>query len=248
MISCVIVTFSAFVRVCAFILQLLAFQASVVDPSPEIPATLPSSDEPSHLHTAIGLVMTIQLPYGISGNRAFFPPFAGPIQTAAPIPSVSVGVTNIRRLFIFESMPRYPPAPGLNDAFPQAEPFGYPPATQNEFAPIGLAGHTKGIPRVHMEVPQYIGMGIQVSAAKMGTPSSALSPSHTGVPSTTGSLPGASGAQLIGIARHHPHPNPQARPSARFLRVVSISCSAWGERPIDMTLPVGSEVVLTRDR
>lgn len=61
-ISWVMVTFSAFVRVSAFILQLLAFQASVVDPRPDIPATLPSSDEPSPLHTGRDFVMTIQFP------------------------------------------------------------------------------------------------------------------------------------------------------------------------------------------
>lgn len=156
-------------------------------------------------------------------------------------------MTNIRRLFIFESMPKYHPAPGLNEEFPHALPFGYPHATQNEFAHIGLAGHTKGIPRVQIEVPQYIGIGIQVSAAKIGIHSSALSPSHTDCQRTTGSFPGASGAQLIGIARHHHPPNPQASPSARFFRVESISCSAWGERPTDMTLQLGSDVVFTRD-
>lgn len=67
MIFWFMVVFSAFVRVSAFILQLLAFQASVVDPSPDIPATLQSADEPSPLHTAIGFVMTIQFPYGMRG-------------------------------------------------------------------------------------------------------------------------------------------------------------------------------------
>ena len=48
----------------------------------------------------------------------------------------------------------------------------------------------------------------------------------TGIPRTERDPPGASGAQLIGIERHHPPPNPQARPSARFCMVDSISCSA----------------------
>ena len=62
MTSCIRVVFSAREVVCAFIVQLFPFHASVVEPSPEIPETSPSPLDPSHLHTGRDFVMTIQFP------------------------------------------------------------------------------------------------------------------------------------------------------------------------------------------
>ncbi len=83
-------------NVCAVRSQLAPFHASVDVPSPEIAATLPSSSDPSHLQTGIDFAATIQFPYGMSGKSGLIPAIFGPIQTAAPIQRVSVGVTNVR--------------------------------------------------------------------------------------------------------------------------------------------------------
>lgn len=76
--------------------QLALFQASVEDPSQDIPLTSPSVSDPSHLQTASGFAATIQLPYGINGSRGLVPAIFGPIHIAAPTPRVSVGVTKSR--------------------------------------------------------------------------------------------------------------------------------------------------------
>lgn len=82
-----------------------------MDPSPDIPDTFPSADDPSPLQTGIAFVMTIQLPYGISGKSGHLPAdLAGPIHTAAPIPRVRVGVTNIRTVLVGTAIPRDHPA------------------------------------------------------------------------------------------------------------------------------------------
>ena len=62
MTSCIIVVFSAREVVCAFMVQLFPFHASVVEPSHEMPDTDPSVLDPSHLQTGRDFVMTIQLP------------------------------------------------------------------------------------------------------------------------------------------------------------------------------------------
>jgi hypothetical protein len=95
MISFVIFTFSVFERVTAFILQLFAFHAFVVEPSPDIPLTSPSTPDPSPLHTGRDLATTIQFPAGTRGYSGFLPVTAEVPQKhkAAPIPRVSVGVT-----------------------------------------------------------------------------------------------------------------------------------------------------------
>ncbi len=57
-------------------------------------------------------------------------------------------------------------------------------------------------------------------------------------------FPGAFGAQLIGKLIHPPHPNPHESQSARFLAIVSISCSACGENPIEAIFPDRSTLAL----
>ena len=54
-----------------------------------------------------------------------------------------------------------------------------------------------------------------MSAEKIGSPSFILSPSPIGFQKSVGSHPGASGAQLRGVAIHHPHPNPQLKERIR---------------------------------
>ena len=73
-------------------------------------------------------------------------------------------------------------------------------------APADIGGHTDG-------TGPY-GVYMVVSAEKIGIPSFTFNPSPTGVPNITGSLPGASGAQLRGKdIQDHP-PNPHDNPSA----------------------------------
>ena len=106
-------SFPALVCVRASSVQLAPFQASVVVPRPDTHATFPSSVDPSHLQTAIGFAVTIQFPAFRRGNIGFFPAvLAGPPKhIAVPIPSVSVGVTNIRKKLLAESAPSIPHAP-----------------------------------------------------------------------------------------------------------------------------------------
>ena len=116
--------FSALVCVRASSVQLAPFQASVVVPSPDTHATFPSSVDPSHLQTAIGFAVTIQFPAFRRGNIGFFPAvFAGPPKhIAVPIPSVNVGVTNIRRKLAFESTHNIHHAQLESETLPHAEP------------------------------------------------------------------------------------------------------------------------------
>ncbi len=164
---------------------------------------------------------------------------------AVPIPIVNVGVTKIRILFIFESIPRYHHAPLLNDEFPQAAPLLAHGAIEKLFAQIGLTGHIIGSPRVQGAVQQVIVKGRQVRAANIGSHSSILSPSPYGVPRTDISFPGASGAQFIGDETHPPQPNPHESPSARFCITVSICFSTFGLNPIVVSCPVGLTLTLS---
>lgn len=106
---------SALVTVPCRILQLPPFQLDASDPSPENPVTSPSAFDPSALHIDIGCAMTIQFPPLTRGEI----PWAGlpqavravaPIQIAAHIPRVSVGVTKIRKKLVVESTPNIHPA------------------------------------------------------------------------------------------------------------------------------------------
>jgi hypothetical protein len=91
-------------------------------------------------------------------------------------------------------------------------------------------------------------MGIPVSHENIGIPTLGLMPKiFTGIPRRLGEPHGASGAQLIGIARHPHHPNPHESPSARFFITVSISFSAWGESHTDIMPQLGFTLVFTRD-
>lgn len=136
--------FSSEGDVATCISQLLAFQASVIDPRPETPVTSPSLLDPSHLHILILSVITIQFPHWMSGDiptPGSFPiALAGPPkQIAAPMPIVRVGVTKIRRKLAAESAPRYHQAP--RSLLQQV--FSYP---------IGLGGHINGI-AIHHHTP-----------------------------------------------------------------------------------------------
>ena len=138
-------TSSCSVVVWACGLQLDAFQVShPTHPSPDIPLTSPSHDDPSHLQTFIGLVITIQFPHWTSGESQrggiCHIELAGhPRQIAVPIPSVRVGVTKIRRKLVASLVPRYHPALGVLDE-------------QVLVYPIGDIGHTAGIGK-HPHVP-----------------------------------------------------------------------------------------------
>lgn len=80
----------------------------------------------------------------------------------------------------------------------------YPPA------PKGEPGQINGIgPK---------GVGSVVGTLKVGIHSCVRNPSPIGIQNTTGSFPGARGAQLTGELKHDPPQNPQARPS-------NISCA-----------------------
>lgn len=194
--------------------QLSAFQACVIDPSHETPRTSPSSFDPSHLQKGILSVTTIQFPPWISGeypSHGDFPTLdaGAPKHIAAPIPSVSVGVTKILRKFAFASTHNIHHAPFENILTPHAFGLFAPPTRAKLSARRTLTGHTAGIPIVHGEFPQVIVRGIHVSALIIGIHSSTFSPSHHGKPSIGGSFPGASGAQLSGklIQLHHPNPH-----------------------------------------
>ena len=74
-------------------------------PRPETHLTSPSLSDPSDLQIGSGAAITIQFPPGINGES----PGGGinpaksdgpPIQIAVPIPSVRVGVTNIRTALV----------------------------------------------------------------------------------------------------------------------------------------------------
>lgn len=150
----------------------------------------------------------------MSGKSIFVPARAGPIHTAAPIPSVSVGVTNIRTVFVGIAIHREPHAE-----------FGQHtgPGTYQSFE----AGYTVG--KQHGLSPHVV--CFPVRALKIGIHSSIRGPSPTAVQSMTGSFPGASGAQFIGKLRHHHHQKPHERPSAIFCIIVSTSCSTHGLNP-----------------
>jgi hypothetical protein len=97
-------------------LHLVAFQVSPpTPPRPDIADTFPSASEPSHLHTGIDFVMTIQFHHWINGESQAggtlpIAEAGPPRQIAVPIPRVSVGVTNIRIKLVGELVPKYPPA------------------------------------------------------------------------------------------------------------------------------------------
>lgn len=78
----------------------------------------------------------------------------------------------------------------------------------------------------HIAVPQGFGIGVgkHVSHPNTGIPVSVES-FDNGYPKTVGALHGASGAQFIGKLIHPPPPNPQLRPSTRFLVIVSRACA-----------------------
>lgn len=136
---------------------------------------------------------------------------------AAPIPRVSVGDTNIRRKFILPFIPNEPQAHFSNELVPQALGLLAQPVILNHISlRRALIGHTVGIPIVQGAVPHANVIGKQVSAEKIGKPSSTFSPSHIGLPNNTGSDPGARGAQFIGKLIQLPPPNPQASPSRRL--------------------------------
>ena len=100
------------------ILQLKAFQVSVSVPSPVGSVRSPSSADPSPLQNGIARAMTIQFPHWITQNVGSGGSLPDTLDThwkhmAAPTPSVSVGVTKIRILFVgSHPVPMRPPGDG----------------------------------------------------------------------------------------------------------------------------------------
>ena len=110
-----------------------------------------------------------------------------PKHAATHIPHVSVGVTNKRKKFDGLSIHN-----------------SHQAHVQEHHSFNGLIGQTAG---------QHIGpYCIQVKAEKTGNHSSTFKPSPIGAPNKVGSQPGAKGAQLRGVAIHHPQPKPQLSP------------------------------------
>ena len=147
----------------------------------------------------IGTAATIQFQPGatglIPGGLEYPAVIAGqPKQTAIPNHPVSVGVANILTVFVGAQVPSFHHA----DFGPH---FGHGTNQRGE------AGQTAGT-QIGGVVP-VAGICIQVREEKIGNHSSTLSPSPIGFPNNTGSLHGARGAQLSGVAIHHPQPNPQ---------------------------------------
>lgn len=86
----------------------------------------------------------------------------------------------------------------------------------------GLIGHIIGVVTQYGENHQ----SKRVNHDNKGTPSSTLNPSPIGYPRTTGSFPGASGAQFIGkliqaLPAHPPQP-----PSSSYISCAVASISA----------------------
>ena len=153
---------------------------------------------------------------------------------ALPIPRVRVGVTKIRRKFDFESAHIIPHAHKALEADDfHAEAITTPASahaaatfallqdfvSSNEYGEIGhIIGNVTQNGACHTS--------IRVKAENIGSHSFTLNPSPTGFPNTTGSFPGASGAQFIGKLIHPPPPNPHERPFARFSEMARISRDA----------------------
>ena len=83
----------------------------------------------------------------------------------------------------------------------------------------GLTGHIIGVVTQYGENPQ----SKRVIPASIGIPSSTRNQSPSGYPNTTGSFPGARGAQLIGKFIHPPHPYPHASASEISFAISAIS-------------------------
>lgn len=113
-------------------------------------------------------------------------------HTAIPNHPVRVGVANIRTKFVGELIHFDPPAPG-------------PPQKGPGINVADVAGYTDG--RQQGECPHEV--CLQVKAENIGIPSHTLSPSPIGFPKRVGSLPGARGAQLRGVAIQLHPPNQQ---------------------------------------
>lgn len=177
---------------------------------------------------------------------------AGPhIQIADPIPRVRVGVTNIRRKFVFPLVPSCPPAcilPVENIGEPHVL-CGYftgnpsPPSDAFPGIPNGDTGQTDGIARLHHSgiyphAPIVIGIVTQVRAENIGIEVGDHSgDAHPAVPGSVLprmdiGLPGAIGAQLSGKFIHPPQPNPQASPSIRFCVALTIPSADELSNPI----------------
>lgn len=144
-----------------------------------------------------GIAATIQFHPGTTGctpiGFAFPAAIAGaPKHTAIHPAPVRVGVTNSLTKFVGEVTPRDPPAPGHQQA-------------GQGIKVAEFAGYTDG--RQHGLVPQLV--CLPVRAENTGIPSFTLSPSPIGIPNNVGSFPGASGAQLRGLAKQLPPPNQQ---------------------------------------
>lgn len=142
---------------------------------------------------------------------------------------MSVGVTKIRRKFFVPSIHKDHHA-DKSPLVPHAAKFMILYSSEDFSNRNGDIGNVAGTPSVagHIDFQQGFtkGIGKHVRAENVGNHSSIFNPSPAGIPNMERSFPGASGAQLIGVARHPHHPNPHERPSARFFITVSISFSA----------------------
>lgn len=118
---------------------------------------------------------------------------------------------------VTEVVPSIPPAHGFHPVHAAIFPNpGWSDGASKEKRGVGPMA---GIPRLygHIANPHgsRSGIGKQVNEENIGIPVEGVS-FPSGIPNMDGTLPGASGAQLIGKLIHDPPPNPQESPSARF--------------------------------
>jgi hypothetical protein len=215
--------FSVEVAGLATTLQLVwlhAFHVSVKVPTQLTHSASPS--EPSSLQKGRDAAATTHHAVGGSGQRGVVASasMAGhPKHTAIPAPIVSVGVTNIRSVFVGEVAHKYHHAHSVGK---QVGPSTYVIIIGD---PIKYGIGTHGTYQQVICNP--------VSIEKIGSQVSAdISP--IGNPRTFGALPGASGAQLTGIFKQPPQPNQHEIPRIS----VSIDCSICA-----ISLPDGEEVL-----